>query len=78
MTWWPTRVIAMTLEQVGTDAGPDLETFAALRQMNAAVRWFGAGGVRDQGDLERARAAGASGWLVASALHDLRLPPMRR
>jgi phosphoribosylformimino-5-aminoimidazole carboxamide ribotide isomerase len=75
---WPTRVIAMTLEQVGTDAGPDLETFAALRQLNAAVRWFGAGGVRDPGDLERARAAGASGWLVASALHDLRLPPMRR
>jgi phosphoribosylformimino-5-aminoimidazole carboxamide ribotide isomerase len=68
----------MTLEQVGTDAGPDLETFAALSQLNAAVRWFGAGGVRDQGDLERARAAGASGWLVASALHDLRLPPMRR
>ncbi|HOX66544.1 MAG TPA: HisA/HisF-related TIM barrel protein [Burkholderiaceae bacterium] len=75
---WPTRVIAMTLEQVGTDAGPDLETFAALSQLNASVRWFGAGGVRDPGDLERARAAGASGWLVASALHDLRLPPMRR
>jgi phosphoribosylformimino-5-aminoimidazole carboxamide ribotide isomerase len=75
---WPTRVIVMTLEQVGSDAGPDLDTLAALRSLNASVRWIGAGGIRDQDDLERARATGASGWLVASALHDLRLPPTMR
>ena len=75
---WPTRVIAMTLEQVGADAGPDLDTLAALRRLNPSVQWFGAGGIRDQADLERASAAGASGWLVASALHDLRIPPVGR
>lgn len=76
--WWPTRVIAMTLEQVGADAGPDLDTLSALRRLNPSVCWFGAGGIRDPEDLERASAAGASGWLVASALHDLRLPRLAR
>ena len=35
---------------------------------------IGAGGIRDAADLERAEAAGATAWLVASALHDGRLP----
>lgn len=74
---WPTRVIAMTLEQVGANAGPDLETLASLRRLHPTVRLFGAGGIRDVDDLDRARDAGATGWLVASALHDLRLPPRR-
>lgn len=71
---WPSRVIAMTLEQVGADAGPDLATIASLRERSPATQWFGAGGIRDTADLARARAAGAQGWLVASALHDGRLP----
>ncbi|MDO9314657.1 MAG: HisA/HisF-related TIM barrel protein [Burkholderiaceae bacterium] len=74
---WPTHVIAMTLEHVGADTGPDLDTLAALRRLNPAVRLFGAGGIRGPDDLDRVREAGASGWLVASALHDLRLPRRR-
>jgi uncharacterized protein related to proFAR isomerase len=72
---WPPRVIAMTLERVGSDAGPDLDTLAALRARAPGCRFIGAGGVRGPADLDRARAAGAHGWLVASALHDGRLPP---
>lgn len=75
---WPARVIAMTLEQVGADAGPDLETLAALRRSSPTTRLFGAGGIRNPDDVARARDAGASGWLVASALHDLRLGAIRR
>ena len=37
----------------------------------------GAGGIRDPRDLEAASAAGAAAWLVASALHDGGLPPVR-
>lgn len=70
---WPSRVIVMTLERVGSDAGPDLDTLAALRERAPATEFIGAGGVRHAGDLERARAAGAHAWLVASALHDGRL-----
>ena len=72
---WPTRVIAMTLEQVGAASGPDLQTLTGLRQRAPDCQWFGAGGIRDLADLERAAQAGAAGWLVASALHDRRLPP---
>lgn len=73
---WPARVIVMTLERVGANAGPDLATLQALRDRSPATRFFGAGGVRDAADLAAAAAAGAEGWLVASALHDGRLPPV--
>jgi HisA/HisF family protein len=71
---WPQRVIVMTLERVGSGAGPDLETMAALRRRAPATTLVGAGGVRSTDDLVRAHAAGAGAWLVASALHDLQLP----
>lgn len=67
---WPRTVIVMTLDRVGAGSGPDLGTFSALRALAPTRTWIGAGGVRDAGDLRAAAAAGASGWLVASALHD--------
>lgn len=73
---WPTRVIAMTLEQVGTRAGPDVHTLGALRALHPTAQLYGAGGVRNASDLARARDAGASGWLVATALHERRLDTM--
>ena len=73
--WWPAQVIVMTLERVGADSGPDLDTLSAVRDRSPAARVIGAGGIRDAADLARAEAAGAWAWLVASALHDGRLPP---
>jgi phosphoribosylformimino-5-aminoimidazole carboxamide ribotide isomerase len=70
---WPRRVIVMTLDQVGARAGPDLDTFAAVRGMAGERHLFGAGGVRDRSDLARASRAGAHGWLVGSAVHELAL-----
>lgn len=75
---WPQRVIVMTLEAVGANTGPDLDTLAAVRRQAPHVQFVGAGGIRDAADLERAHAAGAWGWLVASALHDGRLPAAAR
>jgi phosphoribosylformimino-5-aminoimidazole carboxamide ribotide isomerase len=72
-TLWPARVIVMTLERVGADQGPDLDTFAQVRAQATGRQFIGAGGIRDEGDLSAAREAGASAWLVASALHDRRL-----
>jgi phosphoribosylformimino-5-aminoimidazole carboxamide ribotide isomerase len=63
-------VIVMTLDRVGARAGPDLETFARLRAAAPDRTLIGAGGVRDAADVRAAAAAGAAGWLVASALHD--------
>lgn len=70
---WPRRVIVMTLERVGSDAGPDLETLADVRLKSPTTFVVGAGGIRNESDLARARDAGAGAWLVASALHDGRL-----
>ncbi|MBC8746209.1 MULTISPECIES: HisA/HisF-related TIM barrel protein [Paraburkholderia] len=69
--WWPSRVIVMTLDQVGSYAGPDLATFERLRAQAAAhTTLIGAGGIRNRDDLAAAAGTGASAWLVASALHD--------
>ncbi|MBB5443906.1 MULTISPECIES: HisA/HisF-related TIM barrel protein [unclassified Paraburkholderia] len=69
--WWPSCVIAMTLDQVGSYAGPDLATFERVRAQAAAhTTLIGAGGIRNRDDLAAAAGTGASAWLVASALHD--------
>jgi phosphoribosylformimino-5-aminoimidazole carboxamide ribotide isomerase len=71
---WPERVIVMTLERVGADAGPDLDTLREVRSRAPTTTLIGAGGIRHAADLAAAREAGAQAWLVASALHDGRLP----
>ncbi|MCC8403176.1 phosphoribosylformimino-5-aminoimidazole carboxamide ribotide isomerase [Paraburkholderia sp. MMS20-SJTN17] len=72
--WWPSRVIAMTLDQVGSYTGPDLATFQRLRaQAPAHTTLIGAGGIRNRDDLAAAARTGATAWLVASALHDRRI-----
>ena len=75
---WPKRLIVMTLERVGSGAGPDLETLQDVRRLAPGATVIGAGGIRSEEDLARASAAGADAWLVASALHDLQLPRVRR
>jgi phosphoribosylformimino-5-aminoimidazole carboxamide ribotide isomerase len=69
-SWWPERVIVMTLDRVGAFSGPDLDMLARLKAVAGARLVIGAGGVRNRADLDAAEAAGASGWLVASAFHD--------
>jgi phosphoribosylformimino-5-aminoimidazole carboxamide ribotide isomerase len=71
---WPQRVIVMTLERVGSGHGPDLQTLTEVQARAPAAQLVGAGGLRSLADLQAADAAGAAGWLVASALHDLQLP----
>jgi phosphoribosylformimino-5-aminoimidazole carboxamide ribotide isomerase len=75
---WPPQVIVMTLERVGAGTGPDLDTLHDVAARSPDTRLIGAGGIANEDDLLRARDAGASAWLVASALHDLSLPPARR
>ena len=70
---WPRTIIVMTLDRVGAATGPDLSTLARLRALAPDRAWVGAGGIRDRADLRTAATAGASAWLVASALHDATL-----
>jgi phosphoribosylformimino-5-aminoimidazole carboxamide ribotide isomerase len=72
---WPATLVVMTLDRVGSGDGPDLDTFTRLRARAPGRTWFGAGGVRDGADLHAAAAAGAAGWLVATALHQGHMVP---
>ena len=67
---WPSRVIVMTLARVGSAAGPDLARFSAIRSIAGERALYAAGGVRDARDLSALKAAGASGALIATALHE--------
>ena len=70
-TRWPRRVIVMTLARVGTNSGPDIARIADIAQRAGPARQvYAAGGVRNREDLLAVRAAGASGALIASALHN--------
>jgi phosphoribosylformimino-5-aminoimidazole carboxamide ribotide isomerase len=72
---WPERVIVMTLARVGSGAGPDIERFEAIRQKAGPVCLYAAGGIRGLDDLVELARRGASGVLVATALHDGRIGP---
>jgi len=64
-----THVLVLTLDRVGTAAGPDL---AALRSVRAAfprLTLVAGGGVRSVTDLRALAGAGADAVLVATALH---------
>ncbi len=67
---WPRRVIVMTLSRVGSHAGPDLDRLAEIMRCAPEAEVYAAGGVRNVTDLRDLQRAGASGVLVASALHD--------
>ena len=70
---WPERIIVMTLARVGSDAGPDFDRHAAIRERAGGRAIYLAGGLRDRRDLAAVGASGAAGILVASALHDGRI-----
>lgn len=71
---WPQRVIVMTLARIGSNDGPD---FARIRtiagQAGATRRIYAAGGIRGKADVIAVRQAGASGALIASALHNQKI-----
>ncbi len=67
---WPSRVIVMTLDRVGSSGGPDLRRLELARDKSPKTKIFAAGGVRDNQDIALLKRAGFSGALVATALHD--------
>jgi phosphoribosylformimino-5-aminoimidazole carboxamide ribotide isomerase len=74
-SYWPDRLIVMTLARVGGNAGPDFARFEEVKVRAGSRRVFMAGGLRGSNDLAEVAARGAAGILVASALHDGALSP---
>lgn len=67
---WPDKVIAMTLSQVGNNSGPDSQILAQLINRSNGQKIYAAGGVRHTADIRQLKEIGASGALIASALHN--------
>jgi HisA/HisF family protein len=70
---WPHHVIVMTLGRVGSGEGPDVARIRDISRRADGRRVYAAGGIRHRMDIDAARAAGAAGALIASALHDQKI-----
>jgi phosphoribosylformimino-5-aminoimidazole carboxamide ribotide isomerase len=66
---WPERIIAMSLDRVGTGNGPDVERLRGVVEQAGPRSVYASGGMRNVGDLEQAAEAGAGGVLIATAIH---------
>ena len=66
---WPTEVILLSLERVGTADGPKFEQLAALSS-DPNLTVYSGGGTRHCEDIQALAKAGAKGVLLARALHD--------
>ena len=66
---WTRKVILMNLDCVGEAQGPDLEWLQTQHAQSQGVDWYLAGGIRHESDLIEAQKTGATGVLIASALH---------
>jgi len=67
---WPDRIIAMCLDRVGKDSGPDVERLETIIKGAGGRAVYAAGGLRAIGDLETIAAVGAYGALIATAVHN--------
>ena len=72
--YWPDDAICMSLNNVGSGAGPDVARLQVLQKLNAnrkkPTRLYAAGGVRNLNDLQDLKQMGVAGALVATALHN--------
>ena len=70
---WPETIIAMNIDHVGAQSGPDFKLLSQLQQKAVNSQIIAAGGVRSEEDLMDLESRGIERVLVASALHDGRI-----
>jgi phosphoribosylformimino-5-aminoimidazole carboxamide ribotide isomerase len=69
------EVLVIDLARVGSACGPPVRAVAELAEALPGLDIYAGGGVRDDDDLRALASAGASGALVATALHEGRVTP---
>jgi HisA/HisF family protein len=67
------ELLVIDLLRVGSGSGPPLEAVAQLAETLPGLKIYAGGGVRDDADLDALESAGATGALVATALHEGRV-----
>lgn len=70
---WPKDVIVMSLDFVGSGAGPDYSLLSRIRGLAMQSKIIAAGGVRNEQDLKDLASQQISATLIASALHTGRI-----
>ncbi len=73
---WPETIIIMTLNRVGSQQGPDLETLSDFCKHYPEQHFVAAGGIRHYQDLQNLRHIGIHQALLASALHSGSIVPV--
>jgi HisA/HisF family protein len=69
------ELLVIDLARVGSACGPPLHAVAKLAAALPGLAIYAGGGVRDDDDLRALESAGATGALVATALHEGRVTP---
>jgi HisA/HisF family protein len=69
------ELLVIDLARVGSGSGPPLEAVAQLAETLPGLKIYAGGGVRNDEDLRALESAGATGALVATALHEGRITP---
>jgi len=69
------ELLVIDLARVGSGTGPPLQAVAELAAALPGADIYAGGGVRDDADLRALESAGATGALVATALHEGRITP---
>jgi HisA/HisF family protein len=69
------ELVVIDLTRVGSNSGPPLRAVAELAAALPGLAIYAGGGVRDDADLRALESAGATGALVATALHEGRITP---
>ncbi len=67
------ELLVIDLRRVGSGSGPPLDAVAQLSETLPGLEIYAGGGVRDDADLRALESAGATGALVATALHEGRI-----
>jgi HisA/HisF family protein len=67
------EVLVIDLARVGSGLGPPLDAVAQLAEALPGLKIYAGGGVRNDADLRALESAGATGALVATALHEGRI-----
>src|SRR5664279_1819832 len=69
------ELLVIDLARVGSGSGPPLHAVEQLAETLPHVAIYAGGGVRGDEDLRALESAGATGALVATALHEGRITP---
>jgi HisA/HisF family protein len=69
------ELLVIDLARVGSGSGPPLRAVAELAAALPGLAIYAGGGVRNDDDLRALESAGATGALVATALHEGRVTP---